>query len=99
MSIQEKIIAAALSGVKELYGAEVPEKMIQLQETRPEFEGELTLVVFPLLKTSKKAPEATAQDLGAYLTEKCPELISKFNVVKGFLNLSIAAEQWIKLLE
>ena len=99
MSIQEKIIAAALSGVKDLYGAEVPEKMIQLQETRPEFEGELTLVVFPLLKTSKKAPEATAQDLGAYLTDKCPELISKFNVVKGFLNLSIAAEQWIKLLE
>ncbi len=99
MSIQEKIISAALSGVKDLYGAEVPEKMIQLQETRPEFEGELTLVVFPLLKTSKKAPEATAQDLGAYLTEKCPELISKFNVVKGFLNLSIAAEQWIKLLE
>ena len=99
MSIQEKIIAAALSGVKELYGVEVPEKMIQLQETRPEFEGELTLVVFPLLKTSKKAPEATAQDLGAYLTEKCPELISKFNVVKGFLNLSIASEQWIKLLE
>ena len=99
MSIQEKIIAAALSGVKDLYGAEVPEKMIQLQETRPEFEGELTLVVFPLLKTSKKAPEAIAQDLGAYLTEKCPELISKFNVVKGFLNLSIAAEQWIKLLE
>ena len=99
MSIQEKIIAAALSGVKDLYGAEVPEKMIQLQETRPEFEGELTLVVFPLLKTSKKAPEATALDLGAYLTEKCPELISKFNVVKGFLNLSIAAEQWIKLLE
>ena len=99
MSIQEKIISAALSGVKDLYDAEVPEKMIQLQETRPEFEGELTLVVFPLLKTSKKAPEATAQDLGAYLTEKCPELISKFNVVKGFLNLSIAAEQWIKLLE
>ena len=99
MSIQENIVAAALSGVKELYGAEVPEKMIQLQETRPEFEGELTLVVFPLLKTSKKAPEATAQDLGAYLAEKCPELISKFNVVKGFLNLSVAPEQWIKLLE
>ena len=99
MSIQENIVAAALSGVKELYGTEVPEKMIQLQETRPEFEGELTLVVFPLLKTSKKAPEATAQDLGAYLAEKCPELISKFNVVKGFLNLSVAPEQWIKLLE
>ena len=99
MSIQEKLISAALSGVKELYGAELPEKMIQVQETRPEFEGELTLVVFPLLKTSKKSPETTAQDMGEYLTAKCPELISKFNVVKGFLNLSIATEQWIKLLE
>ncbi len=99
MSIQEKIIAAAISGVKEIYGAEVPEKMIQLQETRPEFEGELTLVVFPLLRTSKKAPEATAQDLGEYLTAKCPDLISKFNVVKGFLNLSIAGAQWIQLLQ
>ncbi len=99
MSIQEKLISAALSGVKELYGAELPEKMIQIQETRPEFEGELTLVVFPLLKTSKKSPESTAQDMGEYLTQKCPELISKFNVVKGFLNLSIATEQWIKLLE
>ena len=99
MSIQEKLISAALSGVKELYGAELPEKMIQIQETRPEFEGELTFVVFPLLKTSKKSPEATAQDMGEYLTQKCPELISKFNVVKGFLNLSIATEQWIKLLE
>ena len=99
MSIQEKIISAALSGVKDLYGAEVPEKMIQLQETRPEFEGELTLVVFPLLKTSRKSPEATAQDMGEYLTQKCPDLISKFNVVKGFLNLSIASAQWIQLLE
>ena len=99
MSIQEKIVSAALSGVKELYGAELPEKMIQLQETRAEFEGELTLVVFPLLKTSKKSPEATAQDMGEYLIRQCPELISKFNVVKGFLNLSIATEQWINLLE
>ena len=99
MSIQEKIVSAALSGVKELYGAELPEKMIQLQETRAEFEGELTLVVFPLLKTSKKSPEATAQDMGEYLTRQCPELISKFNVVKGFLTLSIATEQWINLLE
>ncbi len=99
MSIQEKIIAAAISGVKDIYGAEVPEKMIQLQETRPEFEGELTLVVFPLLRTSKKSPEATAQDLGEYLTAKCPDLISKFNVVKGFLNLSIAGAQWIQLLQ
>ena len=99
MSIQEKIISAALSGVKDLYGTEVPEKMIQLQETRPEFEGELTLVVFPLLKTSRKSPEATAQDMGEYLTQKCPDLISKFNVVKGFLNLSIASAQWIQLLE
>lgn len=99
MNIQENIINAALNGVKELYGVEVPEKMIQLQATRPEFEGELTLVVFPLLKTSHKSPENTAQDLGEYLTEKCPRLISRFNVVKGFLNLSIAGAQWIQLLQ
>lgn len=99
MNIQENIINAALNGVKELYGVEVPEKMIQLQATRPEFEGELTLVVFPLLKTSHKSPENTAQDLGEYLTEKCPGLISNFNVVKGFLNLSIAGAQWIQLLQ
>ena len=99
MNIQEKIVSAAACGVKELYGAEVPEKMLQLQATRPEFEGELTLVVFPLLKTSRKAPEATAQDLGEYLCAKCPDLISRFNVVKGFLNLSISGAQWIELLE
>lgn len=99
MNIQENIINATLNGVKELYGVEVPEKMIQLQATRPEFEGELTLVVFPLLKTSHKSPENTAQDLGEYLTEKCPGLISNFNVVKGFLNLSIAGAQWIQLLQ
>lgn len=99
MNIQKNIITAALDGVKELYGVEVPEKMIQLQATRPEFEGELTLVVFPLLKTSHKSPENTAQELGEYLTKKCSGLISRFNVVKGFLNLSIAGAQWIQLLQ
>ena len=85
--------------IKELYGVQVPEKMVQLQETRAEFEGQLTLVVFPFLKMSKKAPEATAQEIGEKLVEKVPEVISKFNVIKGFLNLTINPAQWIELLE
>ena len=73
--------------------------MVQLQETRAEFEGQLTLVVFPFLKMSKKAPEATAQEIGEQLVAKVPEVISKFNVIKGFLNLTINPAQWIELLE
>ena len=73
--------------------------MVQLQETRAEFEGQLTLVVFPFLKMSKKAPEATAQEIGEQLVVKVPEVISKFNVIKGFLNLVINPAQWIELLE
>ena len=78
---------------------QVPEKMVQLQETRAEFEGQLTLVVFPFLKMSKKAPEATAQEIGEQLVVRVPEVISKFNVIKGFLNLVINPAQWIELLE
>ena len=85
--------------IEELYGVQVPEKMVQLQETRAEFEGQLTLVVFPFLKMSKKAPEATAQEIGEQLVAKVPEVISKFNVIKGFLNLVINPAQWIELLE
>ena len=85
--------------IEELYGVQVPEKMVQLQETRAEFEGQLTLVVFPFLKMSKKAPEATAQEIGEQLVVRVPEVISKFNVIKGFLNLVINPAQWIELLE
>ena len=90
-------MAAAQAAVKALYGQDVPEKMVQLQKTRSEFEGNLTLVVFPFVKMAKKSPEQTAQELGEYLVANC-EAISKFNVVKGFLNLSISNEAWLNLL-
>ena len=97
MKIEDQIIAAALAAVKELYGAEIPAQMIQLQKTKANFEGNLTLVTFPLLKTSRKSPEATAQEVGEYLKVNC-KAIADFNVVKGFLNLVIAPAAWIGLL-
>ena len=98
MEIANKIVSAVKAGIQELYGTEVPESMIQLQETRPEFEGQLTVVVFPFLKISRKKPEDTAQDLGTFLKTQIPEIIQDFNVIKGFLNLTIQPSQWIDLL-
>ena len=89
---------AAQAAVKALYQQEVPEKMVQLQKTRSEFEGNLTLVVFPFVKMARKSPEQTGQELGEYLVANC-EAVSKFNVVKGFLNLSISDEAWLQLLQ
>lgn len=97
MKIEDQIIAAALAAVKELYGAEIPAQMIQLQKTKANFQGNLTLVTFPLLKTSRKSPETTAQEIGEYLKANC-KAIADFNVVKGFLNLVIAPAAWIGLL-
>lgn len=97
MKIEDQITSAALAAVKDLYGVEVPEKMIQLQKTRSDFEGNLTLVTFPLLKISHKKPEDTAQDLGEYLKKNC-KAVADFNVVKGFLNLVIAQSAWVGLL-
>ena len=97
MKIEDQIIAAALAAVKELYDAEIPAQMIQLQKTKANFEGNLTLVTFPLLKTSRKSPETTAQEIGEYLKANC-KAIADFNVVKGFLNLVIAPAAWIGLL-
>ena len=97
MKIEDQITAAALAAVKELYGAEIPAQMIQLQKTKANFEGNLTLVTFPLLKTSRKSPETTAQEIGEYLKANC-KAIADFNVVKGFLNLVIAPAAWIGLL-
>ena len=99
MEIASKIMMAVQAVIEDLYGVQVPSKMVQLQETRSEFEGQLTLVVFPFLKMSRKAPEATAQEIGEQLVAKVPEVISKFNVIKGFLNLTINPAQWIELLE
>ena len=97
MKIEDKLVASVLNGLKALYGQEVPEKMVQLQKTKKEFEGHLTLVVFPFLKMSKKGPEQTAQEIGEYLKANEPA-VAAFNVIKGFLNLTIASATWIELL-
>ena len=98
MNIEQKLTATVIAALNALYGQEVPEKMVQLQKTKKEFEGHLTLVVFPFLKMSKKGPEQTAQEIGEYLKLNAPELISNYNAVKGFLNLTIASDCWIELL-
>ena len=97
MNIESMIIGSAIEAVKALYGQEVPEKMVQLQKTKREFEGNLTLVVFPFLKMSKKGPEQTAQEIGEYLQQNC-SAVAAFNVVKGFLNLVVAPAAWSELL-
>ena len=123
MNIEALISKAAQEAVKALYGMDATEKMVQLQKTRSEFEGNLTLVVFPFVKAAneraqsqacldsaereqarpeakaaKKSPEQTAQEIGEYLTANCPA-VEKFNVVKGFLNLSIGDGAWLELLK
>ena len=95
MKIENEIISSVIAAVKELYGQEVPEKMVALQKTKSNFEGNLTLVVFPFLKMSKKTPERTALEIGDYLMEHCGNIIADLNVVKGFLNLSIAPAAWV----
>ena len=97
MKIEALISAAVVAAVKECYGQDVPQEMVQLQKTKAEFEGNLTLVVFPFLKMSRLKPEDTAQQLGDYLAAHC-QVVQSFNVVKGFLNLVIAPAAWIGLL-
>ncbi|MBO4826672.1 MAG: arginine--tRNA ligase [Prevotella sp.] len=97
MKIENMINNAVIQAVKSLYGQEVPEKMVQVQKTRSEFEGNLTLVVFPFVKMARKSPEQTAQEIGQWLTEHC-EAVERFNVVKGFLNMVIAPKAWLSLL-
>lgn len=97
MNIEKVITEAAIKAVKELYGQDVPGKMVQLQKTKETFEGNLTLVVFPFLKISHKKPEDTAQQIGEVLQRDC-EAVARFNVVKGFLNLVVAPQAWVSLL-
>ena len=97
MNILNEINSAAKQAVSTLYGQDVPEKMVQLQKTKKEFEGSLTLVVFPFLKISKKKPEDTAQEIGEWLKQNC-KAVADYNVVKGFLNLVIAPAAWIGML-
>jgi arginyl-tRNA synthetase len=97
MNIENKIAESVIKGLKALYGQDVPATQVQLQKTKKEFEGHLTLVVFPFLKLSKKKPEDTAQEIGEYLKAN-DSAISAFNVIKGFLNLTIASSCWVELL-
>ncbi len=98
MNIETLISNAARDAVKALYGMDATEKMVQLQKTRSEFEGNLTLVVFPFVKAARKGPEQTAEEIGQYLVEHCAA-VDKYNVVKGFLNLSVGQGAWLQLLD
>ena len=97
MKIEEQLLQSAKEAIKALYGADVEDNLLQLQKTKKEFEGNLTLVVFPLLRTSKKKPEETAEEIGAWMAEHC-DAIASYNVVKGFLNLVISQKAWLGLL-
>ena len=98
MKIEERLTAAVVSGLKALYGQDVPAAQVQLQKTKKEFEGHLTLVVFPFLRLSHKGPEQTAQEIGEYLQANEPA-VAAFNVIKGFLNLTVDSAAWIELLD
>lgn len=97
MKVEQTVLAGIMSAIQNLYSTEVDASLVQLQKTRKEFKGHLTLVAFPFLKISKKGPEQTAQEIGEWLKSNCPE-ISDFNVVKGFLNLEITPSSWVELL-
>ena len=98
MSIDNIISSAVAEALKSLYGADVDAATIVPQTTKKEFEGNLTIVVFPFLKISKKAPEATAQEIGDYLVANC-EAVKTFNVIKGFLNITIEPKFWLGVLK
>ena len=98
MTIEEKLIDGVRAGVKALYGVEVSDSQIQLQKTKAEFEGHLTVVVFPFVKAARKSPEQVGEELGRYLVEKLTGVVAKYNVVKGFLNLVVSNAPWIELL-
>ncbi len=98
MNIEQQLTADVRTAIKALYGQEVPDNLLQLQKTKREFEGHLTLVTFPLLRVSRKKPEETAQEIGQYLQENS-DAVAAFNVVKGFLNLVVAPQKWVELLE
>ena len=98
MTIEQKITQAVLDGVKSLYGADVDAAQVQLQKTRSEFEGHLTVVVFPFVKMARKAPEACAEELGQYLLTNAADVVCGYNVVKGFLNLVVSPAAWVALL-
>ena len=98
MNIEEILTSAIVKGISSLYNADIKTQQVQIQKTRPEFEGNFTLVVFPYLRLSHKKPEETAQEIGEWLIRN-ESAVEKFNVVNGFLNLVISSSYWIKVLE
>ena len=98
MEIENRITSAVVRGIQNLYGQEIAPETVQLQKTKKEFTGHMTIVVFPFLKISHKKPEETAQDLGDFLKKEIPDVVADFNAVKGFLNLIISSQSWISLL-
>ncbi|MBQ7442843.1 MAG: arginine--tRNA ligase [Bacteroidaceae bacterium] len=99
MQIKQRLTEAVVAAIEQLYGQAIPASMVQLDTTRKEFEGHLTLVVFPFLKMSRQRPEATAEQIGTYLVENLPEVVARYNVIKGFLNIVIADTCWAALLD
>ena len=98
MTIEQKIVDAVKAGVKSLYGAELNDSQVQLQKTKKEFEGNLTVVVFPFVKMARKSPEQVGTELGEYMKREATDVVADFNVVKGFLNLVVSQQAWIGLL-
>ena len=98
MSIDTILAQAAAAAVKELYGVEFPAEKIVPQTTKKEFEGNETIVVFPFLKASRKAPDVTAQEIGEHMLAHC-DVVEKFNVIKGFLNITIKPTYWTGVLK
>lgn len=98
MTLENKIISLTINAVRELYGADLSETQVTLQETRREFDGQITVVMFPIIRFSKKTPEQTGHEIGDYLKAHIPEIVN-FNVIKGFLNLSAADHYWISQLK
>ena len=97
MKIEDRLVASVVNGLRTLYGQDVAPELVQLQKTKREFEGHLTLVAFPFLKISRKGPEQTAQEIGEFLKAN-EAAVAAFNVIKGFLNLTVASAAWIELL-
>lgn len=99
MNIELKLQTAIIEAIKQLYNSEVNASQITLQKTKKDFKGHYTLVTFPLLKISKKNPEQTSQEIGDYLANNNAELVTDYNVIKGFLNLTVASSVWVEMLK
>jgi arginyl-tRNA synthetase len=99
MSVVAAIRSATVKAIEQVYKVQLRDQEILVNETRPEFEGDYTVVLFSFVKLLKKSPDALGQELGEYLLQHNPDLFSSFNVIKGFLNLSVGAAHWVKFLQ